>query len=262
MCVPGSSQKWKHQSCNWTLGSCKAPTRRQLRHGAWVPFPDMTPKDPERPQKHGLCGAERTEKTPKRMRTGQSGAATGEQPVGGKQAIGQACEAGTSEGATGTARECFMKQATRNPDPTPCGTEQEGYLLSFDEIASDDASYSDVLVDNEADLILSRGDGIFHWQDQPLHDKYVCKKHYGALGRGWAKARPKRKGKKARLPRCNVPSIDGAQDHVETVDGSKRRVSKEESEAVWNVKRTFVPLGTGIYLADIMITRRNEFSSF
>lgn len=72
--------------------------------------------------------------------------------------------------------KCFMTKTENNKSPTSCGSGEMALLLPLDEIAKEPADYSEVTMDNEADLILSRGDGQYQWQDIDLHQKFVCKK--------------------------------------------------------------------------------------
>lgn len=140
--------------------------------------------------------------------------------------------------------ECFMKHVTTNKNPTKCGSGEGSKLLAMNEVALQTADYSEVLVDNEADLILSRGDGIFHWNTLSLNKIFVCKHHYNLLGRGWR--RMQRRFKTTTKLKCMVPVIEGALNHTENKPREYYSfVSKKESEAILITKGVFIPPGTG-----------------
>lgn len=115
-----------------------------------------------------------------------------------------------------TRAKCFLKDAQNNKDPKPCGTGEDSGLLSLQELSQRPAQYSEVEVDNEADLILSRGDGLFDWNELDLSEKFICKKHYKNLGPEWNRKRPfigDKKGK-SRSPKCLMPTIQGTISHT------------------------------------------------
>lgn len=108
-------------------------------------------------------------------------------------------------------------------------------------------------VDNEADLILARGDGEFYWNKLQLNEYFVCKKHFKSLGREWNKKRPVIERKKIKVGlKCMMPIIDGAVSHAEP-SKADRYITKEESEALLIVRHVFVPLGTGENKPDDLI---------
>ena len=100
-------------------------------------------------------------------------------------------------------------------------------------------------VDNEADLILSRGDGQFQWQD--FRQNFVCKKHYKELGRAWNSRRPFIEKRRVRVgPKCMMPVINQAMSHSNPVLANPRTyITKDYSEALLEIKKVFVPIGTG-----------------
>lgn len=146
------------------------------------------------------------------------------------------------------SKDCFMKYAGRNPHPGECNVNKNEPLIPLlDLVPNSAADYSDIPVDNEADLVLSRGDGLFHWSDLPLDKLHICHKHYHDLGMAWKHNQPKKYKKRTEIGlRCNVPAIEGANSHISPVVAKKYTfVTKEESEALWHIKKTFVPIGTG-----------------
>jgi hypothetical protein len=154
-------------------------------------------------------------------------------------------ESGRSTIAKTAGNECFMKHATNNKSPSECGTGKGSGLKPISDIKLQPADYSEVTVDNEADLILSRGDGLYHWRTLPLEKMFVCERHYNWLGRGW-KRRQQRFKKTAKL-KCMVPQIEGCFSHNENEPKQySTYVTKEESEATLVTKRLFIPPGTGM----------------
>lgn len=149
-----------------------------------------------------------------------------------------------------TDAKCFMRKLKNNKKPTECGKGEDGKLVSLGELAQESAHYSEVPADNEADLILARGDGEFHWNDLHLENLFVCRKHRNDLGRHWKNKRPCIEKSRVRVgPKCIVPQIDGAISHVKPTKAVRDLyITKEESEALLIVKHVFVPLGTGNYI--------------
>lgn len=250
-CVHGSMEKWRHSVCSWDGNRCPAPYLRQLSQGSWESLHRLDPQQcPNgKQEKHRISGAERSDQTPKRQRT---------QPTGtrGQQGHGEGADAsqpgpslvGQHENVASTScNKCFMKTATTNNNPTPCGSGDAGKLIALSEIATQSAEYAKVVVDNEADLILSRGDGIFHWRNQALDKVFVCEKHYNELGRAWNHRLPQKKVNGVQVgAKCNVPEIAGANNHQPRKAKPGLFVTKEQSEILLATKDVFVPLGTGI----------------
>lgn len=252
ICLPGSKQKLKHASCTWGPG-CRAPSRRQLRLGYWVSFPGdaaiKCPKDQQQ-EKHRISDPNKPDDQPKK---GRVDAANPRETESGKSKEMEAAtgKAGTSSAGTNENKECFMKNVRNNNIQRllQCDTAEKAELISLVDIVDQSAHYTEVPVDNEADLVLSRGDGIFHWNDQSLDNMFICKRHYNILGRGWSRIRPYTGGSKGRtgLLKCAVPPIPGLEVHSDPVRAHPYTyITKEESEILLSDKGVFAPLGTGM----------------
>jgi hypothetical protein len=253
-CQPASHQKFKFGNCTWGSNNVCRPYTHPLhaiRNGTWVRFGEelqtQCPKDGIQSGQQQIRAGGRGDQTPnKRPRMEEAAAA------------GHTSGAGASSGNTGVTavdlprftatspKECFMKNPTKNTNPGDCtaaSRRHEPALQTMAVLATFPADYSEDPVDNEADLLLARGDGIFHWEDyrDVLGNIFVCEKHFFALGAEWKKNRPKKAG--GNRPKCNAPEMEGTPGHQTSVIGD-RFVTKEESEALWAIKRLFVPLGT------------------
>ncbi len=106
-------------------------------------------------------------------------------------------------------------------------------------------------VHNMADLILSRGAGIFNWNDQDLAQWFVCPKHrqeLGMYGREWEETWRKTTSASGRVPKCAMPKIEGLFSHSQPVPGIWKRqrvtlVLKQESQALLKFKDILFQVG-------------------
>ncbi len=161
--------------------------------------------------------------------------------------------------------KCFMSEPSCNKDvQVPCSGELTR-LSQYMAIPPPEL-YSTGAV-NMADLILSRGDGLFHWHNMNLDEVFVCEKHGQDLGTNWWNKRSqmlggtkyfigRRAGKS--FVRCLfLEKIEDFEHNHGTVEGGAwvpkiasagqrgiHYVSKEESELLWIQKEIFIPMGT------------------
>jgi hypothetical protein len=147
---------------------------------------------------------------------------------------------------------CFMKVPENNKKPSSCGSGPNADLLSLKDIADNSGDYSAIAVDNEADLILSRGDGIFNWRDLALDQIFVCKAHYKELGQGWRRRQPRLTKKTDKLgPKCAMPELENVRKHEKpTLAKRNTHLTKSESEAILQIKQVFVSPETGRAFSD------------
>ncbi len=148
----------------------------------------------------------------------------------------------------------FHEVCWKGKNPTECGSvTSEEDLLSLETLRGTtiaDGEKTASGIDNEADLILSRGAGIFDWWRRDLTKKIFCPHHHAVLsrlGRHWNfYAKQKILGKRKDLA-CTIPVLPGVEEsHEESVFAKKNlHLAKSASEAILEQKEVLVPVGAG-----------------
>lgn len=154
---------------------------------------------------------------------------------------------------------CFFKDLRQLPPGvrlSSCGERAE--LVPLSEILLENLQRCSHCrgAENEVDLIFSRL-GIFHddWTSATAtsahtYKKYICRKHLAEYGTAWHKQANKLKMIRAgsqNVPACMFPTITGFTDHARPVRAHHTyRVSKHQSELVFKLKETLIPIGTPI----------------
>lgn len=146
-----------------------------------------------------------------------------------------------------TSTQCFMKNAARNDNPGLCGENgaeaQLHDLADLKNIAFDDTNIFTAGVENEAELILARGSGIFSTLKVNLMETFVCGKHLQLLGRNqnFEKLKRRKSGKAYLI--CDFPILPGVNLHTNPIMASRLFTSKDQAEALFELKDKLVPIG-------------------
>ncbi len=215
----------------------------------------------------GIPGGHNEEPPPKRQKESQSGGDHHEEQEGingdgnqGKKENNDDEQGDNSEDQAEDAhgpnslnelRECFMKDLGLRGYRTACGA---GDLVQLDTLVMRQLPESVVEsmgVHNMADLILSRGAGIFNWEDQDLAQWFVCPKHreeLGMYGREWERTWRKINSAIGRVAVCAMPKIEGLFPHSQPVPAIRTRqrvplVLKQESLALLKFKDILFQVG-------------------
>ncbi len=151
---------------------------------------------------------------------------------------------------------CFMTYLASDEDRSPC----EGDLSTIQELVQEeipaDSENTATGIVNMADLVLSRGAGVFNWQNQDLTNMYICKKHkteLGKVGRAWKLTWSRiKKGGKRDIKCMMPPNVSGFTEHQrrpahrpqEESTREIQTISKMESHAILRYKDVLIKVGT------------------